>query len=69
LTLGNDDAMRLDGLGGEYADGLYPVGVLDAISMSYTLIDKPDEISLMSRCYRQTQPFAGPWQFCLRAIC
>jgi hypothetical protein len=64
----------LRGAAGDYhkhhvADGLYPVGVPDAINMPYTLIDKPDKISLMSRFYRQTQAFAGPWQFCLRAIC
>jgi hypothetical protein len=42
------------------ADGLYLVDVLDAINMAYTIIDNPDEISLMLRFYRQTRSVCQP---------
>ena len=37
------------------ANGLYLLRVLDAINMPYAIIDKPDEISLISTFYRQTR--------------
>src|SRR5215469_5691197 len=37
------------------ANGLYLLRVLDAINMPYAIIDKPYEISLISRFYRQTR--------------
>jgi sulfopyruvate decarboxylase subunit alpha len=37
------------------ANGLYLLRVLDAINMPYAIIDRPDEISLISRFYRQTR--------------
>jgi hypothetical protein len=33
---------------------------LDAISMRYQIIDKPDDIGMISRCYRHTRTFARP---------
>jgi sulfopyruvate decarboxylase TPP-binding subunit len=35
----------------------------------YTIIDKLDEISLISRFYRRTRTVSDPWRFCSRAIC
>ena len=37
------------------ANGLYLLRVLDAINMPYAIIDKQDEISRISRFYRQTR--------------
>jgi hypothetical protein len=34
--------------------------VLDAISMPYQIIDKPDDIPLVSRCYRHTRTYTRP---------
>jgi sulfopyruvate decarboxylase TPP-binding subunit len=42
------------------AEGLYLLGLLDAINIPYTIIDKPDEISLMSRFDRQTHTVCRP---------
>ncbi len=42
------------------SNGLYLLPVLDAINMPYTIIDKPEEISLISRCYRHTRTYSRP---------
>ncbi|MGA9008370.1 MAG: hypothetical protein WB495_16185 [Xanthobacteraceae bacterium] len=42
------------------SNGLYLLPVLNAISMPYQIIDKPDEISLISRCYTHTRTFSRP---------
>lgn len=42
------------------SNGLYLLPVLDAISMPYRIIDKPEEISSISRCYRHTRTYARP---------
>ena len=42
------------------SNGLYLLPVLDAISMPYQIIDKPEDIGLISRCYRHTRTYARP---------
>jgi sulfopyruvate decarboxylase alpha subunit len=42
------------------SNGLYLLPVLDAIDMPYTIIDKPAEIPLISRCYRHTRTVSRP---------
>jgi sulfopyruvate decarboxylase subunit alpha len=42
------------------SNGLYLLPVLDAINMPYTIVDKPDEVSLISRCYRHARTFSRP---------
>jgi sulfopyruvate decarboxylase subunit alpha len=42
------------------SNGLYLLPVLDAINMPYQIIDKPDEIGLISRCYRHTRTYTRP---------
>jgi sulfopyruvate decarboxylase subunit alpha len=42
------------------ANGLYLLRVLDAINIPYTIIDKLDEVSLISRFYRQTRTVSRP---------
>jgi sulfopyruvate decarboxylase subunit alpha len=42
------------------ANGLYLLRVLDAINMPYAIIDKADDISLISRFYRQTRIVSRP---------
>jgi len=42
------------------SNGLYLLPVLEAINMPYTIIDKPAEISLISRCYHHTRIFSRP---------
>jgi sulfopyruvate decarboxylase subunit alpha len=42
------------------SNGLYLLPVLDAISMRYQIIDKADEIPLISRCYRHTRTYTRP---------
>ncbi len=42
------------------SNGLYLLPVLDAIDMPYTIIEKPEEISLISRCYHHTRTVARP---------
>ena len=42
------------------SNGLYLLPVLDAISMRYQIIDKAEEIPLISRCYRHTRTYARP---------
>jgi sulfopyruvate decarboxylase subunit alpha len=42
------------------ANGLYLLRVLDALNMPYTIIDGPEQISLISRFYRQTRTVYRP---------
>jgi len=42
------------------SNGLYLLPVLDAIDMPYTIIEKPEEISLISRCYHHTRTVSRP---------
>jgi hypothetical protein len=42
------------------SNGLYLLPVLDAISMRYQIIDKAEDIPLISRCYRHTRTYARP---------
>jgi len=42
------------------SNGLYLLPVLNAINMPYQIIDKPEEINLISRCYRHTRTYARP---------
>ena len=42
------------------SNGLYLLPVLDAIDMPYTIIEKPEEISSISRCYHHTRTVARP---------
>jgi sulfopyruvate decarboxylase alpha subunit len=42
------------------SNGLYLLPVLDAISMRYQIIDKAEEIPLISRCYRHTRTYTRP---------
>ena len=42
------------------SNGLYLLPVLDAISMPYKIIDKPEDIGLISRCYKHTRTYARP---------
>jgi sulfopyruvate decarboxylase subunit alpha len=43
------------------SNGLYLLPVLDAISLPYQIIDKPEDIGQISRCYRHTRTFARPF--------
>jgi sulfopyruvate decarboxylase subunit alpha len=42
------------------SNGLYLLPLLDAISMPYQIIDKPDDIGLISRCYHHTRTYSRP---------
>jgi sulfopyruvate decarboxylase subunit alpha len=42
------------------SNGLYLLRVIDAINMPYVIIDKPDEIALISRSYRHTRTVSRP---------
>jgi sulfopyruvate decarboxylase subunit alpha len=42
------------------SNGLYLRPVLDAINLPYRVIDRPDDISEISRCYRHTRTFSRP---------
>jgi sulfopyruvate decarboxylase subunit alpha len=42
------------------SNGLYLLPVLDAISMRYQIIDRAEEIPLISRCYSHTRTYARP---------
>jgi sulfopyruvate decarboxylase subunit alpha len=42
------------------SNGLYLLPVLDAINMPYAIIDKPADISLISRYYHHTRTFSRP---------
>jgi sulfopyruvate decarboxylase TPP-binding subunit len=42
------------------SNGLYLRPVLEAIDMPYKIIDRPEEISQISRCYHHTRTFSRP---------
>lgn len=42
------------------SNGLYLLPVLNAIDMPYQIIDKPEDIALISRSYRHTRTYARP---------
>ena len=42
------------------SNGLYLLPVLTAIDMPYQIIDKPEDIALISRSYRHTRTYARP---------
>jgi sulfopyruvate decarboxylase subunit alpha len=42
------------------SNGLYLLPVLDALNMPYQIIDKPDDIGLISRSYQHTRTYARP---------
>ena len=42
------------------SNGLYLLPVLNAISMPYQIIDRPEEIDLISRCYQHTRTYSRP---------
>jgi len=42
------------------SNGLYLLPVLNAINMPYAIIDKPSDISLISRSYHHTRTFSRP---------
>ena len=42
------------------SNGLYLLPVLNAISMPYQIIETPDDVGLISRCYRHTRTFSRP---------
>jgi sulfopyruvate decarboxylase TPP-binding subunit len=42
------------------SNGLYLLTLMDAISMPYQIIDKPDDIGLISRCYHHTRTYSRP---------
>jgi sulfopyruvate decarboxylase subunit alpha len=42
------------------SNGLYLLRVIDAINMPYAIIDKPDEVPLISRSYRHTRTVSRP---------
>jgi sulfopyruvate decarboxylase subunit alpha len=42
------------------SNGLYLRPILDAMSMPYTIIDKKDEIPMISRVYHHTRNYARP---------
>lgn len=42
------------------SNGLYLLPVLDAISLPYAIIDKPEEIGRISRMYTHSRTFARP---------
>lgn len=42
------------------SNGLYLLPVFDAINMPYTIIDKREDVSLISRCYHHTRTYSRP---------
>jgi hypothetical protein len=42
------------------SNGLYLLPVLDAISLPYIVVDKPEEIGRISRMYQHSRTFARP---------
>jgi sulfopyruvate decarboxylase subunit alpha len=42
------------------SNGLYLLSVMDAINMPYAIIDRPDDIPLISRVYRHTRTISRP---------
>lgn len=57
--------ITLRGAGGDHhkhhiSNGLYLRPVLDTINMPYQIIDKPDDLGLISRSYHHTRTFSRP---------
>jgi sulfopyruvate decarboxylase subunit alpha len=55
----------LRGTGGDHhkhhiSNGLYLLPVLDAIKMPYQIIDKPEDVGLISRSYQYTRDYSRP---------
>jgi sulfopyruvate decarboxylase TPP-binding subunit len=42
------------------SNGLYLLRVLDAINLRHQIIDKPEDIGVIARCYEHTRTFARP---------
>jgi sulfopyruvate decarboxylase subunit alpha len=42
------------------SNGLYLQPVLDAIDLPYTIIDKPEDLHLISKCYHHSRTFSRP---------
>ena len=42
------------------SNGLYLLPVLDAISLPYMIVDKPEEIPMISRAYHHSRTFSRP---------
>ena len=42
------------------SNGLYIRPVLDAISLPYTIVDKPEDVSLIGRAYNHSRVFSRP---------
>jgi sulfopyruvate decarboxylase subunit alpha len=42
------------------SNGLYLLPVLNAIDMPYQIIDKPEDIAMISRCYHHTRTYSRP---------
>ncbi len=42
------------------SNGLYLLPVLQAIDMPYQIVDRAEDIPMISRCYRHTRTFARP---------
>jgi sulfopyruvate decarboxylase subunit alpha len=42
------------------SNGLYLLPVLQAIDMPYTIIDRPEDLHLISKCYHHTRTFSRP---------
>jgi len=42
------------------SNGLYLLPILDAISVPYTIIDKPEDIGMISRGYHHSRTFSRP---------
>jgi sulfopyruvate decarboxylase alpha subunit len=43
------------------SNGLYMRRVLDAINLPYQVVDQPDEIASISKCYRHTRTYSRPF--------
>jgi sulfopyruvate decarboxylase subunit alpha len=44
----------------QVSNGLYLLPVLNALSMPYRIIDDPDDIALIPRCYHHTRTYSRP---------
>ena len=42
------------------SNGLYLLPVLDAIDLPYTIIERPDDLHLVSKCYQHSRTFSRP---------
>jgi sulfopyruvate decarboxylase TPP-binding subunit len=42
------------------SNGLYLLPLLDAIDMPYKIIDRPEDIHMIARCYRHSRTFSRP---------